>query len=125
MRLRINTEGATFICARTPEARTDRETGIPRTDRESGLPLWQVQVAAFDSSGVEAFAITVAGQPTVAVGSQLALEDLVAIPWSQGDRSGVAFRAASMKSLGGPIPGMTPASDHASPSSAPSQKPSA
>ncbi|MHB1171117.1 MAG: hypothetical protein ACYCZY_01205 [Lacisediminihabitans sp.] len=82
-------------------------------------------MAAFDSSGVEAFAITVAGQPTVAVGSQLALEDLVAIPWSQGDRSGVAFRAASMKSLGGPIPGMTPSSDHSAPTPAPSQKPSA
>jgi len=123
MRLRINTDGATFICARTPEARTDRETGVPRTDRESGLPLWQVQVAAFDSSGVEAFAITVAGQPQVTVGSQLALEDLVAIPWSQGDRSGVAFRAASMKSVGGPIAGMTP--DHGSSAPASSQKPNA
>jgi hypothetical protein len=30
-----------------------------------------------------------------------------------------------MKSAGGPIPGMTPASDHTAPTSAPSQKPSA
>jgi hypothetical protein len=28
------------------------------------------------------------------------LHDLVAIPWSQGDRSGVAFRAAGMTAAG-------------------------
>ena len=54
--------------------------------------------------------VTVSGQPEVAVGSPVGVEELVAIPWSQGDRSGVAFRATAVRSLGAPIAGVVPAS---------------
>lgn len=106
MRLNINTDGVQFFCTRAPVARTDRDTGVPRMDRETGLPLWQVQLAALDSTGGEVLAVTVAGQPEVAVGSPLVVDGLYAIPWSQGDRSGVAYRAASMRSSGSPITGV-------------------
>lgn len=107
MKLIINTDGVTFFCTRAPEARTDRDTGVARMDRETGLPLWQVQLAALDNTGGEVLAITVAGQPSVTVGSPVAVEGLVAIPWTQGDRSGVAYRAAALRTTGSPIPGMT------------------
>ena len=76
-----------------PKAKTDRETGVPKVDRETGEAQWQVQLAALDNTGGEVLLVTVAGRPDVGVGSPVAVEDLVAIPWSQGDRSGVAYRA--------------------------------
>lgn len=100
MKLNIDVSGVQFFCTRGAEARTDRETGVPRIDRETGLPLWQVQVAALDATGGEVLAVTVAGEPSVAVGQMVTIDGLVAIPWSQGDRSGVAYRAASIKSTG-------------------------
>lgn len=106
MRLNIDTSGVQFFCTRAPEARTDRDTGAPRMDRETGLPLWQVQLAALDSTGGEVLAVTVAGQPEIAVGSPVTVQGLYAIPWTQGDRSGVAYRAASARSTGSPISGV-------------------
>jgi hypothetical protein len=103
MRLNINVNGVQFFCTRGAEARTDRETGAPRLDRESGLPLWQVQVAALDATGGEVLAVTVAGEPSVAVGQPVVIDGLYAIPWTQGDRSGVAYRATSIRSSGSPI----------------------
>lgn len=100
MRLRINTDDVSFLATKVAEQRTDRDTGAVRIDRETGLALWQVQVAALDSSGGEVLAVTVAGQPAdVTVGAPVAIEGLVAIPWSQGDRSGVAYRAAVIRPL--------------------------
>lgn len=103
MKLMINTEGVSFLCTRIAEQRTDRDTGAVRIDRETGLPLWQVQVAALDESGGEVLAVTVAGEPgNMTTGSPVAIERLVAIPWSQGDRSGVAYRAASIRAVNAP-----------------------
>jgi hypothetical protein len=100
MRLNINTTGVQFICARDAVARVDRETGAPRVDRETGEAQFQVQVAALDATGGEVLAITVAGRPQVTVGALVSVEDLVAIPWTQGDRSGVAYRASSIRATG-------------------------
>lgn len=103
MKLNIDVNGVQFFCTRGAEARTDRDTGVPRIDRETGLPLWQVQVAALDATGGEVLAVTLAGEPSVAVGQMVTIEGLVAIPWSQGDRSGVAYRAAAIRASGTPI----------------------
>ena len=97
MKLNINTTNVTFLCTRQAEQRTDRDTGVVRLDKETSLPLWQVQVAALDASGGEVLAVTVAGEPAVTVGAPVQVEGLVAIPWSQGDRSGVAYRAAAIR----------------------------
>lgn len=106
MKLNIDTTGVTFLCTREPQAKTDRETGAPKVDRETGEALWQIQVAALDSTGGEVLLVTVSGRPDVGVGSPVAVEDLVAIPWSQGDRSGVAYRAGGIRSLSTPIAGV-------------------
>lgn len=116
MRLTIDVTGVQFFCTRAPQARTERETGAPRMDRETGLPLWQVQLAALDATGGEVLAVTVAGDLDVAVGAPVTVQGLYAIPWSQGDRSGVAYRAASIRSTGSPIAGViTPPADAAAP----------
>lgn len=106
MRLNIDTSGVQFFCTRAPQARTDRDTNVPRMDRETGLPLWQVQLAALDPTGGEVLAVTVAGQPEIAVGAPVTVDGLYAIPWTQADRSGVAYRAASIRSTGSPIAGV-------------------
>lgn len=104
MKLIIQTNNVTFFCTKSPEARTDHDTGVQRMDRETGLPLWQTQVAALDTTGGEVLNVTVAGEPRgLTVGSPVTVEGLVAIPWTQGDRSGVAYRAASLRSNGAPV----------------------
>lgn len=100
MRLRIDTTGVQFFCTRAAEQRTVHESGAPRIDKETGSVLWQVQVMALDGAGGEVLAVTVAGEPEIGVGEPIAVEGLIAMPWSQGDRSGVAFRAASIRSVG-------------------------
>jgi hypothetical protein len=106
MKLTIDTSGCTFFVTRAPEPKTAFETGAARMDRESGLPLFAVQLAVLDGSGGEVLNVTVAGAPQVSVGSPVAVEGLVAIPWAQGERSGVAYRAASIRSTGAPIAGV-------------------
>ncbi len=106
MRLRIDTNGVQFFCTRAAEQRTVHETGAPRIDKETGAVLWQVQVMALDSAGGEVLAVTVAGEPAVRVGEPITVEGLIAIPWSQGDRSGVAFRATSIRAAGASAAGL-------------------
>lgn len=93
MKLNIDTTNVTFTCTRAPEPRTNFETGQPRVDKATGMPLWQVQVMALDESGGDVIAVTVAGEPKVAAGRAVTITGLVALPWSQDGRSGVAYRA--------------------------------
>lgn len=119
MKLRIDIAGVGFFCTRPPEPKVDFETGAVRTDRESGDTLWRVQVAALDASGGEILVVTVPGEPDVTIGSPVQIKGLVAIPWSQGERSGVAYRAESLRSTGTPIAGViTPPAVAAAPGEA-------
>ncbi|MBS4102997.1 hypothetical protein [Tsukamurella paurometabola] len=96
MRLRLDITSTQFIVTRPAEPRLNFETGAPRIDPDSGLALHSVQVLALDDSGGEVLNITVVGDPKVAVTQPVTVLGLVAIPWTQGDRSGVAFRADSI-----------------------------
>ncbi len=93
MRLRIDTSGTRFIVTRPPEPRLNFETGSPKVDAATGVPLFATQVLALDDTGGEVLNVTVAGDPKVTVTQAVSVSGLVAIPWAQGDRSGVAFRA--------------------------------
>jgi hypothetical protein len=106
MKLRIDTAGVSFVCTRAPEQRLAFDTGQPRVDRETGLPLWQVQLMALDSSGGDVIAVTVAGDPNVTVGQPAQVDGLVALPWSQEGRSGIAFRADAIRASGAPLAGV-------------------
>src|SRR5271166_577467 len=96
MKLLINTTGVTFTCTRAPEQRVSFDTGQPRVDKATGLPLWLVQVMALDESGGDVIAVTVAGEPKVAAGHAVTITGLVALPWSQDGRSGIAYRAEAI-----------------------------
>jgi hypothetical protein len=100
MKLPIDTRGMRFTCTRKAELRTVRETGQPRLDRETGRELWQVQVMALTDDGAEILAITVPGEPALTVGQTVNIEGLVGLPWAQGDRAGIAYRAAAIRAAG-------------------------
>lgn len=96
MKLRIDTSGVTFLCTRIPEQRTNFDTGAPRVDKATGQALWQVQLIALDATGGEVLAVTVVGEPKVTVGQPVSVAGLVALPWSQDGRSGIAYRAEAI-----------------------------
>src|SRR5690349_21156155 len=104
MRLLINTDAVQFTVTKNPEPKLDNKRQ-QRYERGSNLPMWSVQVMALDSNGAEVLNVTVVGEdrPQVAVGQTVRPVDLVALPWSNLDdgkmRSGVAFRAESLKVL--------------------------
>ena len=93
MKLKIDTAAVSWMCTKTAEARTDFETGQPKVDKTTGLALWQVQLMALDSDGAEVLTVTVPGEPKVTVGQQVTVVNLVATPWNQNGRAGVAYRA--------------------------------
>ena len=106
MKLKIDASGVSFICTRAAEQRIAFDTGQPKVDRETGQPLWQVQLMALDSSGADVIAVTVPGDPNITVGQPAQIDGLVALPWSQDGRSGVAFRADSLRASGAPLAGV-------------------
>lgn len=99
MRLKLDTSTTRFIVTRMAEPRLNFESGSPKTDSATGLPLYAVQLLALDDAGGEVLAVTVAGDPKLSVTQPVSVTGLVAIPWSQGDRSGVAFRAEAITPL--------------------------
>jgi hypothetical protein len=61
---------------------------------------------ALDASGADVIAVTVPGDPNITVGQPTHVDGLVALPWSQEGRSGVAFRADSLRAAGAPLAGV-------------------
>jgi hypothetical protein len=100
MKLPIDTAGITFLAAGSPEPALDYDTKTAKVD-ESGQTIFSLQVVALSDGGAEVIAVKVAGEPKgVAQGAALKLVGLTAQPWSMGDRSGVAFRAARIEPAG-------------------------
>ena len=100
MKLPIDTSGMTFMAAAEARPVTDFETRQPKAD-DNGELLFNLQVVALDPDGAQIITVKVAGDPQVAQGTMIALEGLVAMPWSMNERSGVAFRANRVKIVGG------------------------
>ncbi|MFV8230236.1 hypothetical protein [Mycolicibacterium fortuitum] len=119
MKLKIDTTGVSFVCTRAPEQRVAFDTGQPRIDRETGQPLWQVQLMALDVSGAEVIAVTVAGDPGVSVAQPVQVDGLIASPWNQDGRSGVAYRADAIRASGAPLSGVFAPPRSAPPSGTP------
>ena len=99
MRIKLDTSQIRFMTTKSAAPKTDRNTGQQKVDKTTGALLWQLQVIALDDTGGEILTVTLDSEPTMKVGESVQLHDLVAIPWSQGDRSGVAFRAAGITTL--------------------------
>ena len=100
MRLPIDTTGITFLVAGGPEPVRDFESKRQKTD-ETGAPLYAVQLVALDGDGAELISVKHAGEPAnLTQGLPVRVAGLVANPWSMGDRSGVAFKAARIEPAG-------------------------
>ncbi|KAA0016086.1 hypothetical protein [Antrihabitans cavernicola] len=110
MRLKIDTSRSQFIVTKTPEPRTNFETGSPKLDPVTGLVQFAVQMLALDDAGGEVITVTVVGDPKLTVTQPVTVTALVAMPWSQGDRSGVAFRADSITAVAA-TPASAPSAD--------------
>ena len=119
MKLKLDTAGVSFICTREPEQRIAFDTGQPKIDRETGQPLWQVQFMALDTTGADVIAVTVPGDPNITVGQPVRVEGLVASPWAQEGRSGIAFRADSLRASGAPLGGVITPPNTTPPTGAP------
>jgi hypothetical protein len=99
MRLLVDVSQVHFTVTRAAAEKMD-ENGRQKTNRRTNEPLWTVQVMALDGSGGEMLSITVAGvPPKVKVGEAVLPIELEAIPWAQGGRNGVAFRAVSVNAV--------------------------
>ena len=96
MRIKMDISTVQFMVTKAAEPRIDRDTHKQKIDKATGALLWTVQLMALDETGGEILAVTIDQDPKVTVGEYVRLADLVAMPWTQGDRSGVAFRAASI-----------------------------
>lgn len=105
MKLKVDTTGVSFLCTRAAEQRTDFSSGQPKIDKATGLVLWVVQVMALDADGGEVLSVTVAGEPKVTVGQPVSVTNLVALPWNQDGRAGVAFRADAITTGAGKATG--------------------
>jgi hypothetical protein len=97
MKLPVDTSAIAFLCAVEAEPVVDFETKRPRAD-ENGEPLYVVQLIALAEGEAEILAVKVPGLPSgIRQGHPVKVSGLVAQPWTMGDRSGVAFRAAKVE----------------------------
>ena len=102
MRLLIDTSKVTFTVTRGFAPKVDQTTGRQKTDRNTGVELYTIQLMALDENGAEVILVTIAGAVReIAQGTQVAVVELEAIPWNTANRSGVAYRAASVTPVGG------------------------
>ncbi|MBP0455993.1 SCO3933 family regulatory protein [Streptomyces montanisoli] len=100
--LPIDTSKFTGIfCAVPPAPRVaNRETGQVRVDRVTGQTVYQVGLCLMSGATAEVVNVSVAGEPHgVQLGMPVQVRDLVATPWENDGRHGVAFRAAEIKAL--------------------------
>ena len=105
MQLRVDVAGVRFMVTKAHEPKVDFDTKAQKVDKRTGAHLWQIQLMALDESGGEILPVIVDAEPAFQVGEYVRVQNLVAMPWSQGDRSGVSFRAGTISSVNSAKPG--------------------
>ncbi|MGW6456574.1 SCO3933 family regulatory protein [Streptomyces sp. NPDC055078] len=90
-----------IICAVAPSPRVaNRETGQLKIDRESGKTMFQVGLCLMSGTTAEVVNVSVPGEPSgVQLGMPLQVRNLIAMPWENDGRHGIAFRAEEIKPL--------------------------
>jgi hypothetical protein len=100
----VAVEAVLFICTTTPQPRiANRETGEVKQNK-AGQTLYQVGVCAIQTDGereeASTLLVTVPGEPKgLTRGAPVRFTNLIAMPWEQGDRHGVAYRAEAIASI--------------------------
>jgi hypothetical protein len=100
VKLRVDTSELTFLVVADAVPVRDFESG--RAKVEDGQPLFSIRLVAMDpgSGEAEIINVKVPGEPVGLVpGQPVRLRELTAQPWSIGEKSGVAFRAAAVEPL--------------------------
>ena len=98
MKLFIDTKATVFLAGGGPAPVVDYETKRPKVDQASGEPLYSVQVIAMQDGESDIITVKVPGlPPTLPQGTPVRVIDLVANPWSNNGKSGVAFRAVRIE----------------------------
>ena len=102
MRLVIDTTGMTFTVGSDFEPVLDFETKQPKADRATGAMMAQVHLIALfkDNQGrprSEILTVKLPDPTPVPAGTPVRVAELVATPWSQNGRSGVAYRATAIE----------------------------
>lgn len=100
MILTIDMSNKAVVVTKNPEPKLD-SGGNPRLDKTTGHPMWATEVVVTDTSGGEIIRITTADPhpPEVDAGDQVRLSNLIAHPWSSSGRTGVAYRADTIKAV--------------------------
>lgn len=98
MRLLIDTSTTSFSTGRPFERKVD-DNGVQRLDRRTRLPLWSAQLIAMDEAGADTIIVTIAATepPNLTQGQPVSLVRLVALPWANNGRNGVAYRADEVR----------------------------
>ena len=97
MRMKVDTEGLTFLLVKDATPVVDWETKQAKTD-EDGVPLYQAQLVALGDGAADIINVRLAGRPEgLTVNGFVAIEGLTVQPWQMGERAGLSFRAASIR----------------------------
>lgn len=94
--IKVDISGARYSVGAVPKPKNDIE-GRQRTDRVTGVGLFVTQLIKLDDEGAEIIPVTTPGSPDVGQGAEVRPVNLIAIPWQQGQRSGVAFKADAIE----------------------------
>src|SRR3954471_18447874 len=104
MRLPIDVGRLQFIVVGEAEAvrkfeqDKPREAWAPRVD-DNGELLWRVQLVAFGDGGADIWRVVVPGDPGGKEGELVRVEGMTAQAWEMEGRSGMASRAAGIRSV--------------------------
>jgi hypothetical protein len=105
MRFPIDTSRLRFMVVAAAEELRQFEEGRPRgawarrTDA-NGEVLCRVQVVALGDEDAEIIRVTVPGDPKVAQGEMVRLQDMTMQAWEMDGRNGTTFRAGAIRSEG-------------------------
>src|SRR3954452_20785765 len=103
VRLPIDTSRLKFLVVadaeplRQYEEGKPREAWAPRTDR-NGEVLWRVQLVALGDGEADVIRVSVVGDPGVAQGEMVRVDQLTAQAYDFDGKSGVSFRAQAIVS---------------------------
>jgi hypothetical protein len=105
--LKVETTGMRFRVDAVEQKRD--AAGNPVLDRETQQPKFTVHVTVRlpDRARPDQWSVTVVGQPKIAVDSYVTMHNVVAYPWEQGDRHGIALRADGIAPEGA-VPAQAP-----------------
>lgn len=98
--LPVDTSALRFLVTADPQAVVDFESKRPKADRD-GQPIHSLDLlVSGEGRKGEVITVKIAGQaPAVSEGTRVKVTGLVAMPWSQNGRSGVAFNASRIEPI--------------------------